>query len=256
MWRAKAAFVASIFAVLAPDAFAADAMQLYAQGAFAEAIAEAESEGSAEGFEYAARASLADAELRDAPCLACLEHAEELARETIARDPTRPGGYVMLVAALGRKARLLGWIAAQRQGIATETGEALTRALAIDPDYALALSARGAWHIEIAHQAGGFLASLLYGADAGEGKSYFERAMAAEPGNLVIPYQFALALTAYDMDGERDRIEELLAEARTDMPRDAYERAIVLRAAELENLLEAGRDEVFVARAEIFRGEM
>jgi hypothetical protein len=230
------------------------AYDLYESGAFTAALTAGENEGDAAGLIVAARAAIADAELRDAPCASCLNHLEDIARRVIAAEPEEAEGYIYLSVALGLRARLLGLMEARREKLAEHSDEALEIALQLSPASSLALAARGGWHIEVARLAGNFLGRILYGARADEGKTYFRRAVAAEPENLVIRYQFALSLSGYDLHGERPEVETLLAEAAAIMPRDAYEVAVQTRAAELATLLRDGDIHSYGARVNAFQG--
>ena len=59
---------------------------LYAQGQYDEAMRQGAAAGTAAGFAIAARAAMADAMMRPAPCLECLKRAEAFARRAIAAD--------------------------------------------------------------------------------------------------------------------------------------------------------------------------
>jgi tetratricopeptide (TPR) repeat protein len=255
MQSLRAAIAAGLLTFAATELNAAEAALLYAEGAYEAAIAAAESDGGAAGFALAARAALADAELRETPCLACLERAAEFARGAIAAGPDNAEPYIYLVVALGRRARLIGFFQAQSERIGSVTDEAIEAALAIDPDYPWALATRGGWHIEVVRLAGRILGGFLFGAAVEDGKDFFRRAMAGEPDNLVLPYQYALTLSAYDLEGERQAIRAELAKAVVLDPQDAYESAIRMRAELLLAELDAGDDPNFLRLLDIFRGD-
>jgi hypothetical protein len=255
MPKASAALIVLLLVLSAPAYAAQSAQELYVQGNYGAAISAAEAEGGASGFSWAARASLADAELRDQPCMECLSRAEELARSAIAADPQNAENYIFLVTALGRRARIIGFIQSQRESIAGQTRNAITQALEIDTHSVYGHAALGAWHLEVVHQAGSFLARALYGARAELGKSAYEEAIALEPENLVVRYQYALSLDAYDFEGEREVIEENLEMSASAMPRNAYENAIKARAEILLAMLQEDMIDAYRARARVFRGE-
>src|SRR3954471_14145519 len=81
---------------------------LYAKGDYSKAEKAGEASHTAPGLAIAARAVLADAVLRDTPCMACLLRAEKLAREAIALDPHYAYGQLWLAVALGYQSRILG----------------------------------------------------------------------------------------------------------------------------------------------------
>ncbi len=232
------------------------ALTLYEEGEYTEAIWRGEAEGGSGGFTIAARAVLADAELRDMPCLECLLRAEELAGLAIAADDQNAEAYILLVTALGRRARLIGFLASQREAIASRTDDAIATALELDPGFSFALAVRGAWHIEIVNQAGRFLARVLYGANIDEGKDFYRQAIEMEPENPVIRYQYALSLEGYDFERERADIEAALAAALSGTPRNAYEEAIQMRAQILFDLLRAGDEGAFREHMRQFRGDL
>ncbi len=257
-WNMRSISAALIFGFMmasAPAHSAVSAADFYAGGEYLKAISAGEEEGGAGGFALAARAVLADAELRDMPCIECLRRAEELARGAVAADPEYAEGYIFLVTALGRRARLSGFFASQREGIAGQTDSAIASALQLEPNSSIALTLRGAWHIEVVSQAGRFLGRVLYGASVEEGKRFFHRAIELEPKNLVINYPYALALDGYDFAAERQEIETPLAAASSGVPRDAYEEAIKERASALLGLLRDGTEDALRESMKRFRGD-
>ena len=244
-----------LMAMGAPTGSATSALALYTEGHYVAAISAGEAEGGAHGFTVAARAALADAELRDAPCLECLLNAERLAQAAMAADREYADAYILFVTALGRRARIIGFFASQREAIASRTDDAIATALRLDPDWPLALAVRGAWHIEIVSQAGRFLARVLYGADIEEGKDFYRRAIAGDPANPIIRYQYALSLDSYDFELERAEIESALEAAIAGTASNAYEEAIKTRAVTLLDLLRGGMEDAFRERMRQFRGE-
>jgi tetratricopeptide (TPR) repeat protein len=252
----SAALFVGLIVTGAPARSATPALALYAEGEYLEAMEAGEAEGGSSGFTLVARAAIADAELRDAPCHECLMRAEEFAQLAIAADGENAEAHILLVTALGRRARIIGFLAAQREAIASRTDDAITTALHLDPASAFAHALRGAWHIEIVNLAGRFLGRVLYGADFEEGRRFYRQAIKMDPQNLVIRYQYALSLDGYDFESERTEIEAALEAAIADEPADAYEEAIKERAQMLFDLLQEGEDDAFRERMRQFRGEM
>lgn len=188
----------------------------------------------------AARAALADEMMRDEPCLDCLKHAEDLSRRAIAADPNEPEGHIYLAAAIGFEARIIGDFAAQSKGYADEAKRELDEALANDPNDPWALAAMGSWNIEIVHSAGPALARWLFGARVAAGQNDYAKALALAPDNVVIHYQYALALASYDIDAFRGDVESELGRAVACAPKSAYEAFARSRAEELLNALKLG----------------
>lgn len=238
----RSAVVVAVLAVwLWPFAAAAQTpLDLYLAGQFSQAEAAGIAESDAKGFAVAARAALADNAMHDEPCLDCLKRAEDLARRAIAADPKLPEAHVYLAAAIGYEARIIGNIAAQSKGYASQAKRELDAALAIDPNDPWALAALGSWHIEIVRAAGPTLARWLFDAHFEVGQDYYSKAFAAEPGNLVIRYQYALALAAFDLPVYQKEVENELARALTASSSSAYETFAKTRARELLDTLKRG----------------
>ena len=223
-----------------PASAADTPLSLYQTGQFAQAEAAGVAQNDSEGLAIAARAVLAEEMMRDQPCLDCLRHAEDLARRAIAADPKVPEGHIYLAAAIGYESRIIGNLAAQSKGYANEAKQELDAALASDPNDAWALAALGSWHIEIVRSAGPTLARWLFGARFDSGRDYYSKAFAAEPGNLVIRYQYALTLAAYDLGDYQKDVETELSRAVTCPSNSTYETFAKSRARELLDTLKRG----------------
>jgi hypothetical protein len=229
-------------------------MDLYRSGNYEAAAAAGEAEGTGEGLAVAARAALDDANLRDTPCMTCLQRAEGLARRSIALDTKRPGPYVSLAASLGYEARIVGSLRARLRRIPEQAKEAIDRALALAPNDSWSLAAAGTWHIEVVRNGGRLLARALYGARVETGEDYLCRAVAAEPEDLVIRLQRALLLSDIDLDGNRQVVTSELTAAAMAEPRTAYERALRARAARLLDLIKANRRTEYMALVSRYQG--
>lgn len=230
-----------LLSVLAGAPKAADMpYQLYVAGKFAQAESAGIAQGDAAGYALAARAVLADDMMRPEPCRPCLEHAEALAQHAIDLDPKLPEGHIEYVVALGYEARLMGPLEAHLRGFAQRAKTNIDAAIASDPANAWAWAALGGWNVEIAGDAGSTLARWLYGASFQSGLDDFSKAFAAAPGNLVLRYQYALSLSAYDRDVYRDAIIDALTRALADTPTSAYESFAQKNARELLAALKAG----------------
>ncbi len=230
------------------------AFDLYAAGKYDDAIAAGLSQNNAQGFVIAARAALAGAQMRDAPCLDCLQRAEGFARRAIAADASVPEGHIYLAVTLGYEARIVGVVQARMKGYAEEAKRELDKALALDPRNPWGLAALAGWNIEIVHHGGTLMAKLLYGASVDEGMSDFAKAFSAQPGNLVLRFQEALTLSGFDLDGYRGTIEDALAQAANGTPVTAYDRAVRGRAVSLLKLLKAHDDGTFLVLVRKYQG--
>ena len=228
-------------------------MDLYRAGDYEGAVVAGEAEGSGASLAVAARAVLADANLRDVPCMACLQRAEALARRSIALDTQHPEPYVYLATALGSEARIVGSLRARFARFPERAKEAIDRALAVAPNDSWSLAAAGTWHIEVVRNGGSLLARTLFGARVETGEDYLRRAVAAEPENLVIRLQRALLLSGnFDLNRETV-VSELAAVAMTE-PRTAYERALKARAARLLDLIHANKRREYMALVSRYEG--
>jgi hypothetical protein len=209
------------------------ALQLYDQGKYEQAIAIGVGENNAAGYAVAARAELAREMMREEPCLACLERAEDLARKSIADDPRLAEGHIYLAVTLGYEARIIGLIPARFKGYAEKAKTEIDAAIANDPKNAWAWAALGGWNIEVVHGGGKTLAQWLYGASVREGLEDFKKSFAIDPNNLVLHSQYAITLAAYDRVRFHSDIESALASAVAARPKTAYETFAQSRARTL-----------------------
>jgi hypothetical protein len=229
--------------LLASPAAADDAalFALYAKGDYGAAMQAGAAAHNATGYAMAARAAMADAVLRDAPCMDCLQHAEALARQAVAADPKLADGQIWLAVALGYQARIQGMVRARLRDLPEQSKAALDAANASEPANPFAVSALGGWHIEVVKGGGPFLANHLYGASTEAALALFDRAVKLAPGNVAVRYQIALSLAGFDPEAYRARIASELDAALRATAVTAYERAMQARAGELKAALNGSR---------------
>jgi tetratricopeptide (TPR) repeat protein len=228
-------------------------LALYAKGDYAAAMNAGAAAHTATGYTLAARAAMADAALREAPCMDCLQHAEALARQAIAADPRLADGQIWLAVALGYQARIQGMVRARLRDLPDQSKAALDAAIASEPANPFAVSALGGWNIEVVKGGGPFLANHLYGATTGAALALFDRAVKLAPGNVAVRYQIALSLAGFDPDAYRARIAGELDAAIKAVPVTAYEKVIQARASELKAALNGSRP-VLDAKVRKFQG--
>ena len=227
---------------------------LYARGDYEQAAKVGEAARTAPGYAIAARAVLADAVLRDTPCLECLERAERLSRQAVAADPRNAFGQIWLAVSLGYQSRITGVVKARLRDAPGQSRLALDAAIAADPQNPYAISALGGWHIEIVRGGGATLARLLYGARESEALALFDRSIKLMPGNVAVRYQIALSLLGFDSDKYRARILAELRAAVAGEAATAYEKQIQGRANELLGLVNRGAQDVLEARVRKYQG--
>jgi tetratricopeptide (TPR) repeat protein len=237
-----------LFAVLiAAATLAANAQtakQLYIAGKYEQAETRGVAENSAEGLTYAARAVLAHDQM-GAPCLECLKRAESYARRAVAADSDYSDAHIYLAAALGFQGRIVGIIKARIDNYPEEAKANIDAALKTDPNSARALAALGGWNIEVVRAGGETMAKMIYGASIDEGQKAFARAFATSPHDLVVRFQHALVLSAYDPNRFHDAIAESLNRAISEKPKDAFDVFEIGRAHELLAALKRGDMDVY-----------
>ena len=253
-WRAAAAALLLFLPLSARAATTEEIFAAYAKGDYEQAERVGEASHTAPGLAIAARAVLADAVLRDTPCLACLERAESLARQAITADPHHAFGQVWLAVALGYQARIIGSVKARMNNSPAQSKAALETAVSDDPKNAFAVSALGGWHIEIVRGGGAFLAGLVYGAKEQQALALFDRAVQLAPGNVAVHYQIALSLAGFNPGKYHARIASELKASLAAVPQTAYEKKIQGRAQELLGTMNQGADDAFHARVRKYQG--
>lgn len=247
----------ALFLLLPVAAHAATAEEIfaaYAKGDYDQAVKLGEAAKTAPGYAIAARAVLADAVLRDAPCMPCLDKAEKLSRQAVAADPRHAFGQVWLAVSLGYQSRITGKVRARLRDAPGQSKTALDAALAAEPKNAFAVSALGGWNIEIVRGGGSYLARLLYGATEAEGIALFDRAVKLAPDNVAVHYQVALSLLGFDDEKYRSRIAAELRAAIASNPATSYEKAMQARAGELLGLIGRGQRDALEAKVRTYQG--
>lgn len=216
------------------------ASALYAEGDYRGAAREAGTLSSAQGHGLAARALLAHA-MTEAAFDArrpFFEEALKQAEAALALDSKVVEGHLQYVIAIGHIGRLDGPLAAQARGYPDQAKSHIDAALALEPDNPWALATLGAWNIEIARSGILGIGRLLFGASRKAGMAAFDRAVVADADNVVVPYEYALALLALDARRYREAARGMLDTALTRVARDAYGRTMQTRAKTLQARLD------------------
>ena len=219
------------------------ARELFENGDFLRAAAVARQCNVPGADALAARAALSEGDFHGTPDTRreIFLEAEADARRAIARDPTDPEGHLYLALALGFLGRVEGTLVAHFAGYAEEARKEIDEALKLDPQSAWAHALDGGWNLEIARD-GGLLGEQLYGASPEKGIAAFRKALALQPGNAAIAYQFALQLLA--MGGAQHRAEALRVLVRSLEPEEgnAVQRLAQQRVRRLKLALDTHDD--------------
>ena len=246
--------IVMFFAFAAPALAEETPLSLYAKGDYEAAIKAGEAKGDAGSLVIATRAALSDAKLRDAPCADCFKRVEALAKRAIAADPKRPEPYVYLASAMGSESHMIGALATSAAGLPGKAKKAIDTALSLAPDSPLALAGLGGWNIEVIRVGGGIFGQWFYAASFDAGAKAFKRAIALAPNDVIIRYEYALQLAAYDAKGQRAEIAAQLAAATSAQAPTAYEKALQDRAGRLADLLVKNDLAAFTAQVKRYQG--
>lgn len=237
-------FLASILAMAlsavaqaAPDA---DAFQAFVDGEYEAAAADAAQLGGAENFALAARAlnALAYLEADDSDARKIADRALEYAEAASDADPALIEAQLQAAIAIAQRgARMAPWRAFFLD-LATRAREGLDAALDMDPGNAWALSSSAAWHLEVSRRGG----EGRFDSDPETGYQQFLAAREAAPDNLLIAYECALRLIAYDRSEWRGVALEALETALVLSPKNAFEAAAQERARAFQQAIAEGRE--------------
>ena len=170
---------------------------------------------TAPGLAIAARAVLADAVLRDTPCMACLQRAERLARQAVAADPHHAYGQIWLAVALGYQARITG----AGEGAAGAIRPASPRRRWMRrwrtiPTMPLRCRRWAAGISRWCAAAAPSWRAMSMAPREAQALALFDRAVKLAPGNVAVHYQIALSLAGFDADKYRARIVSRTARRR------------------------------------------
>jgi hypothetical protein len=141
-------------------------------------------------------------------------------------------------------------LAAYANGWGKQIRDLLDAVLADAPRQAWAFAMLGGWHLEAVRKGGAGPARTL-GATIAQGRAAFQRAMALDPDQPVIPYYFAACLIEEDAANSAEATT-LARRAVAGRPADAFEREIGARAQTLLASLESGAVKAAQAEARRF----
>jgi hypothetical protein len=230
-------FFAGAISYAQPDE---EAYALFVSGAFDEAAEAAASAGGAENLALAARAINAEAYLEtdNKAARRLSKRALKYAEQAIEDNPVLVEGHLQAAISYALRGARMSPVRAFLSGAAGKARKLLDHALTLDPENAWALSSSGAWHLEVARRAG----EGRFGSDPEVGFQQFAAARAAQPQNLLIAYEAALRLLAYDEPAARENGLAALHDAVTLAPSDAFERRVLMRAKVFQQAVDDGRE--------------
>jgi hypothetical protein len=241
-------------ALFSAPAFADPAFDLWSQGKYEEAIKSGLAENTPEGLSVAARAAVSDMTMHTTPCMECVKRAEDLSRKALAANPKAALPTIYLSAALGYRGRIIGLMAAQSAKLGEQSKQAIDDALAVHPKDAQLIATLGGWNFEVVRVGGSFLARMTYGASASKGLTLYDEALKIAPNDLLVNYQYGLALAANDADEYHDKIITAWKRAIAAPAQDAYDESQKKRAAELLTLLNGKDKKAFEAKLNGYMG--
>lgn len=218
------------------------------QGEFAQAAAQGQALGTADGDAVAAKSYLilaAYVETAPERRLAMLDAAAEAAQRALAHDPDHVGAKLHLVVALGYKARVVGKWAANRAGYGGQAKALMKQVEDIAPDDPWLHAIRGGWNAEVV-AVGGTLGAFLYGASKANVHDSFRRAIDLDPEDPALRVEYAKAMLFLDrklVPAARHQLE-LAAQVK---PRDAFEAILADQGRALLAALEDGGTPVIAA---------
>lgn len=232
--------LAAGFATAAQAGPDAQAFRAYVDGEYETAAADAAQLGGAENLALAARAlnALAYLETDDSDARKIADRALEYAEAANEADPALVEAQLQAAIALAQRgARMAPWRAFFLD-LAGRAREALDAALNMDPGNAWALSSSAAWHLEVSRRGG----EGRFDSDPDAGYQQFLAAREAAPENLLIAYECALRLIAYDRSDWRSVALQSLDAALALSPENAFEAEVQDRARAFQQAIASGHE--------------
>lgn len=248
--RALLTFLALCFGFVTQAQEFQDAEKAYIHGDYAGAVTMGRALGHADGYALAARSNLVIAaylEQDRETALSILEEALQDAKKAVALDPKHIEGQLQQAIAMGYQARI-----SRSTSLAKDTRTLIDTVLTQEPNHDYALATLGGWHGESIATVGGFLARIGTGARKSEFMRAFEAAIDADPHNAATRSYYARLLLDIGGKAFKARAVEVLAEAATIPPRNAFEVMMQTQALTLSEVLKSGNRRALKARIKDF----
>lgn len=225
----RAAVLLSVVLLAGLPVMADPAEDAFAAGRFMEAASLAEAEGGADNLARAARCVLAEEVTGGSLDRSALERAERLSRAALSQDPGHVEGRLQLAIALSLKSRLMSTSDVLKAGYGSEGRDLVRAVLEDEPANSYAHGFLAVWNIEVVRK-GGALGAAWFGAGLDQARTHFEAALASDPQNPALCWQYARALAAEDYRKHHGEVFEALScaletKAETELDRVMQQRA-------------------------------
>lgn len=225
------------------------AYTLYRQGKYVTAAEQALEINSVEAKILAGRSYLAEAGYVEKGvgerARKLLDLALEVTEGAVIEAPTNVEALLYRVLAIGYLSRIKGNWSAHRDGLGREAQDLVKRALALEPDNGWAHIVNCGWHAEIVDGAGGFMASIMYGASRKKALASCERAIELDPDDLVFRVEYGRALLRLSRKRHAAAARTQLMAAQALEARDHFEKLVQAQGEELLAALERGDKQEF-----------
>lgn len=230
-------FAAYCLPIFAQASEVDDARGLFLRGEYDAAIDKAIAVNSAEGLLVAAETLSGKVMLQhveDANDSA--KQARKWAEDALEAMPESQEAHVQFALAYGFETRTSSPFRAWRKKLPNKTLEAIENVRTKYPDDPRGDALLGAWHLGVVQKAGAKNGEKWYGASAEAGVKYYEAAMKAAPGDIVIASNYVISILALDAELYLDRAREIMVHVETLSPQNAVEVEVITRIVKLQTL--------------------
>ena len=245
----------ALLVLTAPIAAADEEAHLIAftEGRYVEAATAAEIIHTPDSLAFAARSLLAEAISAPdhTPDSILLDQAQLQAETALMDAPDHVEARLQLAIALSLKTRPMSIRDIRRSGYGERAKDLVDSVLADEPTNSYAHGFLSVWHIEVRRR-GGALGASIMGASVKRGRRHYQDAIALDPDDASIHWQYARALASLNAKKYREEIDNALAQAALCQTDTALEEVMQNRAATLALAVETkSRREIETLAAEM-----
>ncbi|KCZ49450.1 tetratricopeptide repeat protein [Hyphomonas pacifica] len=209
-------------------------------GEYQAALAAASDKSNPDELAFSARALLAEAMSGPAdPPEALLHAALDKADAALAIDKQHLEGRLQRAIALSLIIRPMSNGAARKTGWGEEARDLARSVLEDDPGNIYANGFLSVWNLEVVRR-GGRIGAMMMGASISDGRAHYQAAIAADPEDAALHWQWARALAALDCRKYHDEITAALEAALSVPTHSALQKVMQARAATLKAELQRG----------------